>query len=119
MKILYLFTLLLVLGTPASIANQPLVYQEPSRMANIVSVLEQVEQELAMEQMDNLAPSWAKAECEWQRLFDEISAAPVNKTYNQLQVSYFQFQQHQDVDAFRRDLRVAVERLMDTSFDIR
>jgi hypothetical protein len=48
MKILYLFTLLLVLGTPASIANQPLVYQEPSRMANIVSVLEQVEQELAL-----------------------------------------------------------------------
>ncbi len=69
--------------------------------------------------MDNLALSWAKAEGEWLRLFDEISAAPVNKTYNQLQVSDLQFQQHQDVDAFRRDLLIGVDRLMDKSVDVR
>ncbi len=48
MKTLCLFTLLLVLSTPVSSAKQPLVHQEPSVTANIVAVLGQVEQDLAM-----------------------------------------------------------------------
>ena len=119
MKILYLFTLLLILSTPVSSAKQTFVNKDPSITANIVAVLEQVEKQLAMGKMDKLESTWAKAEREWQRLFDEISTAPVNKTYNHLQVSYLQFKQHQDVDAFRRDLSIAVDRLADKNIGVR
>lgn len=119
MKISYLFTLLLILSTPAGIAKQSFINKDQSITVNVVKMLEQLEKQLAIGQMDKLESSWATAESEWQKLFDVTSSAPLNKTYNHLQVSYLQFQNYQDVDAFRRDLRIAVNRLADKKIGVR
>ncbi|MBU1436782.1 MAG: hypothetical protein KKF79_05410, partial [Gammaproteobacteria bacterium] len=59
------------------------------------------------------------AEGEWQKLFAEVSEPALNKTYNQLQVSYLVFRQKQDVRMFRQKQDVRMFRTdIDTALQV-
>jgi hypothetical protein len=111
MKQLYWGLLLIALSIPLSSAKQSLELKVPSVTGNIVQVLQQIEQELSEQNLQTLTVSWLKAEGEWQKLFAEVSEPALNKTYNQLQVSYLVFRQKQDVRMFRTDIDTALQAL--------
>lgn len=111
MKQLYLVLLLLMLSMPLSSAQQALGQKEPLVAGAIVLVLQRMELELANGQTERLAATWASAENEWQKLFANVAEPRFNKIYNQLQISYLVFQEHQDIQTFRQDLALVLARL--------
>lgn len=111
MKQLYLVLLLIVLTIPLSSAQQSLVVKQHLATDNIAMMLLQIDQVLAKGQIAKLPVSWAEAEDEWQKLFADSPTSGLNKTYNQLQVSYLVFRQNQDVGMLRHDITTALEAL--------
>lgn len=109
MKHLYLILLLMMLSIPLSSAQQSL--QQPAT-GNIVMILKQLDQALAKGQTDTIAAAWTETENEWQTLFADSPTLSLNKTYNQWQVSYLGFQQHQDLEVFRQELATVLEALV-------
>ncbi|RVU40158.1 hypothetical protein EOE67_07875 [Rheinheimera riviphila] len=111
MKQLYLILLLMTLSIPFSSAQQSLVVKQHSATDNIAIMLLQIDQVLAKGQTAKLPVSWVAAEDEWQKLFEDAATPGLNKTYNQLQVSYLVFRQNHDVSMLRQDIAAALEAL--------
>ncbi len=111
MKQLYLILLLVTLSIPFSSAQQSLVVKQQSATDNISVLLRKIDQILAKGQTEKLPVSWVDAEDEWQKLFADAATPDLNKTYNQLQVSYLVFRQNHDVSMLRQDIATALKAL--------
>lgn len=111
MKQLYLILLLVTLSIPLSSAHQSLVVKQQLATDNIAMMLQKIDQVLAKGQTEKLPVSWVAAEDEWQKLFADAPTPSLNKTYNQLQVSYLVFRQNQDVSILRQDIATALDAL--------
>lgn len=108
MKFFFLFVIVLILCTPVSSAKQPAGYNDTAVKGDIVELLLCIEQNLNSKQSDKLSSTWTETEDKWNLLFELSSTPQLNKIYNQLQVSYLLFQKQKKIEAFRRDLHVAV-----------
>jgi len=111
MKQLYLIFLLVTLSIPLSSAQQSLVVKPQLATDSIAMLLQQIDQVLATGQTEKLPVSWVAAEDEWQKLFADEPTPGLNKTYNQLQVSYLVFRQNHNVSILRQDIAAALAAL--------